>query len=169
MRMLQEKISALCGDSTGSTTKLLTSTCRQLSICSYRFRSKFFFCPWLCLRHSPLLFLYVIYMGLYFAASNIFLKWFLKWSGCLCLCRSSPRFDPSILPHSGIWGAADEAVLNNVHKKRKKSKKSSFIFLEWTVMSSFSGLFMLCFHWSFQLKYQKYRAANIFASQNAII
>ncbi len=28
-------------------------------------------------------------------------------------------FDPSILWHSGIWGAADEAVLNNVHKNNK--------------------------------------------------
>ncbi len=35
---------------------------------------------------------------------------------------SSPQlllciFDPSILRHSGIWGAADEAALNKVHKK----------------------------------------------------
>ncbi len=29
-----------------------------------------------------------------------------------------PGFDPSILRHSGIWGAADEAVLNIVHKKK---------------------------------------------------
>ncbi len=29
----------------------------------------------------------------------------------------SPGFDPSILRHSRISGAADEAVLNNVHKK----------------------------------------------------
>ncbi len=26
-------------------------------------------------------------------------------------------FDHTILRHSGIWGAADEAVLNNEHKK----------------------------------------------------
>ncbi len=36
-------------------------------------------------------------------------------SGCQCQSRNSPKFDPSILRHSGIWGAADEAVLNNVH------------------------------------------------------
>jgi hypothetical protein len=30
-----------------------------------------------------------------------------------CQCRS-PRFDPSILRHNGIWEAADEAVLNNL-------------------------------------------------------
>ncbi len=37
--------------------------------------------------------------------------------------QSWPGFDPSILQRSGIWGAADEAVLNIVHKK-KKSKMS---------------------------------------------
>ncbi len=31
----------------------------------------------------------------------------------------STGFDPSILWHSGIWGAADEAVLNNKHKNQK--------------------------------------------------
>ncbi len=39
-------------------------------------------------------------------------------SGCQCQSRNSPGFDPSILRHSGIWGAADDAVLNNVHKKK---------------------------------------------------
>ncbi len=38
-----------------------------------------------------------------------------------CQCRS-PGFDPRILRHTGIWRAADEAVLNKVH--RKKSQKS---------------------------------------------
>jgi hypothetical protein len=33
--------------------------------------------------------------------------------------RNCPGFDPSILRHSGIWGAADETVLNIVHKKKK--------------------------------------------------
>ncbi len=38
-------------------------------------------------------------------------------------CRSSncPGFDPSILRHSGIWGAADEAALNIEHKKSEKA------------------------------------------------
>jgi hypothetical protein len=41
-------------------------------------------------------------------------------SSCQCQSRnSSPGFDPSILRHSGIWGAADAAVLNNVHLKNK--------------------------------------------------
>ncbi len=42
-----------------------------------------------------------------------------------CQRRNSSGFDHSILRHSGIWGAADEAVLNNVHKK-KKSKNPPF-------------------------------------------
>ncbi len=45
-------------------------------------------------------------------------------SGCQYQSRNSPGFDPSIRRHSGIWGAADEAVLNNVHEKEKK--KSPF-------------------------------------------
>ncbi len=40
-------------------------------------------------------------------------------SGYQCQIRNSPGFDPSILRHSGIWRAADEAALNNGHKKRK--------------------------------------------------
>jgi hypothetical protein len=34
-----------------------------------------------------------------------------------CRSRNCPRFDLSILCHSGIWEAADEAVLNIAHKK----------------------------------------------------
>ena len=33
-----------------------------------------------------------------------------------CRSRNCPGFDPSILRHSGIWGAADEAVLNIVYR-----------------------------------------------------
>jgi hypothetical protein len=39
-----------------------------------------------------------------------------------CRSRNWPGFDPSILWHSEIWGAADGSVLNIVWKK-KKSKK----------------------------------------------
>jgi hypothetical protein len=42
-----------------------------------------------------------------------------------CRSRNCPGFDLSILRHSGILGAADEAVLNIVHK-RKHPKKSPF-------------------------------------------
>ncbi len=36
--------------------------------------------------------------------------------------RNGPGFDPSILQHSGIWGAADEEVLNNSTNKLKIQK-----------------------------------------------
>jgi hypothetical protein len=42
-------------------------------------------------------------------------------SDCQCTSCNGPGFDPSIRRHSGIWGAADEAVLNIVRKKYKKS------------------------------------------------
>ncbi len=38
-----------------------------------------------------------------------------KASDCQCRSRNSPGLDPSILR---IWGAADEAVLNTVHRKK---------------------------------------------------
>jgi hypothetical protein len=43
-------------------------------------------------------------------------------SDCQCRSRNSPGFDPSILRHSGIWGAADETVLNTVHRRKKNPK-----------------------------------------------
>ncbi len=45
-----------------------------------------------------------------------------QWSSSL----NSPGFGPSILRHSGIWVAADEAVFNIEHKKIKY-KKSPFL------------------------------------------
>jgi hypothetical protein len=36
--------------------------------------------------------------------------------------RNRPGFDIKILRQSGIWGAEDEAVLNDVHKKEKIQK-----------------------------------------------
>jgi hypothetical protein len=44
---------------------------------------------------------------------------------------NGPGFDPSILKHSGIWGAADEAVLNIVRKKIKKYKKKNVESVRW--------------------------------------
>ncbi len=38
-------------------------------------------------------------------------------SDCQCTSCNGPGFDPSIRRHSGIWGAADETVLNIVRKK----------------------------------------------------
>ncbi len=36
-----------------------------------------------------------------------------------CQSRNCPGYDPSILRHSRFWGAADETVLNTIHKKIK--------------------------------------------------
>ncbi len=44
-------------------------------------------------------------------------------SDCQCTSCNGPGFDPSIRRHSGIWGAADEAVLNIVRKNKKISPK----------------------------------------------
>ncbi len=49
------------------------------------------------------------------------IRWLVKGLALCLLCgqcrsRNCPGFDPSILRHSGIWGAADETVLNTVHK-----------------------------------------------------
>ncbi len=72
---------------------------------------------------SSLFFNTFYYSRLWMRSSRV-----MRVSGCQCQCRNSPGVDPSILRHSRIWGAADKAMLNNVHKK-KKSKKSSFILL----------------------------------------
>ncbi len=48
------------------------------------------------------------------------LSWVIRASGPI---RNSPGFYPSILRHSGIWGAADEAVLNSVSKNKKMYRK----------------------------------------------
>ncbi len=44
-------------------------------------------------------------------------------------------FDPSILRHNGIWRAADEAVLNIVHKKKKIHKNSPFYKISARILS----------------------------------
>ena len=43
-------------------------------------------------------------------------------SDCQCISCNGPGFDPSIRRHSGIWGAADEPVLNTVPNKKKHQK-----------------------------------------------
>ncbi len=40
---------------------------------------------------------------------------------CQCQSRNRPGFNPSIFGHSGIWGAADEAVLKKVLKNTKQN------------------------------------------------
>jgi len=41
-------------------------------------------------------------------------------SDCQCRSRNSPGFDPNNLRHSGIWMAADEAVLKTVQREEKE-------------------------------------------------
>jgi hypothetical protein len=48
-----------------------------------------------------------------------------KVSDCQCRSRYGLGFDPSIFEHSGICGAADDAVLNNVLKKSLKIQENS--------------------------------------------
>ncbi len=75
--------------------------------------------------------------------------WVVRASDFQCQSRNSPGFDPSILRHSGISGAADEAVLNTVHRKNKIKKIPLF---EMWLLSCASGsllrlwesLFRLC-------------------------
>ncbi len=43
-------------------------------------------------------------------------------SDCQCTSCNGPGFNPSIRRHSGIWGAADEAVLSKVRKKNPPKK-----------------------------------------------
>ncbi len=43
---------------------------------------------------------------------NNYCRW--QWHPCQCTSCNGPGFDPSIHWHSGIWEAADEAVLNLV-------------------------------------------------------
>ncbi len=53
-----------------------------------------------------------------------FIQWMrfsriVRASDSQCRSRNWPGFDPSILRHSEIWGAADEALLNIIQKKKK--------------------------------------------------
>ncbi len=47
-------------------------------------------------------------------------------SYCPCRSSSSPGFDPSILRHNRIWGAADEAVLNTVNINKIQKNPPEF-------------------------------------------
>ncbi len=47
-------------------------------------------------------------------------------SDCQCTSCNGPGFDPSIRRHSGIWGAADETVLNNVRTKKIKNPPKKY-------------------------------------------
>ncbi len=66
--------------------------------------------------------------------------------------RNIAGLDPSILRHSGIWGAAHEAVLNNVQKKKIQNTifpKFRFVLL----FLSFPPFFNMCIQlWQFHQK-----------------
>ncbi len=47
-------------------------------------------------------------------------------SGCQCQIRNCPWFDPSIHRHSGIWGEADEVVLNKYINSPLKNECGSW-------------------------------------------
>ncbi len=61
-------------------------------------------------------------------------------SDCQCTSRNGPGFDPSIRRHSGIWGAADEAV-SNIVKKIKKSPPQK------KIKKSHTDTWMWCGNW----------------------
>jgi hypothetical protein len=72
-----------------------------------------------------------------FTVRNLYLHWMrssreVRASGYQCHSRNRPGFDPSILRLSGIWGAADEAVLDNVQKKKQSNKSPFYIFTDAT-------------------------------------
>ncbi len=76
----------------------------------------------------------VVITGILILCHALLLSFFaLKYSGrdlaewleerlhCQCQSRNSPGFDPSILRHSGIWGAADEIMKQCWNKYKKYS------------------------------------------------
>ncbi len=62
-------------------------------------------CTWPC-THSVIL-------GLWMRTNRV-----VRMSDSLCQSRNCPGFDPGILQHSEVWGAADETVLYKVHWKQ---------------------------------------------------
>ncbi len=67
------------------------------------------YCKLLKLQHRNCLRVDESYSRVWMRASRV-----VRASECQCRSRNSPRFNPGILRHTGFWGAADEAVLNNV-------------------------------------------------------
>ncbi len=85
-------------------------------------------------------------------------------SDCQCTSCNGPGFDLSIRRHSGIWGAADEAVLNIVRTKRKKSPKK-YLFKGIQEATSYLKLAIVIF-WKFGVSFHKRQAfALIYFSQ----
>ncbi len=72
-------------------------------------------------------------------------------SDCQCTSCNGPGFDPSIRRHSGIWGAADEAVLNIVRKKIEimKPQKLAINICWFFFVSPANGLAAVQSFWKF--------------------
>ncbi len=67
-------------------------------------------------------------------------------SDCQCRSCNGPGFDPSIRRHSGIWGAADEAVLNIV-RTYKINKLSWLAFFRKSAKCPYEILSVSDPHW----------------------
>ncbi len=61
-------------------------------------------------------------------------------SDCQCTSCNGSGFDPSIRRHSGIWGAADVAVLNIVRKFKKSMSSIGKEFRRQSAFTAFRGL-----------------------------
>jgi hypothetical protein len=70
---------------------------------------------------------------------------------CQCKSRNSPGLDPSILQHSGRWGAADETVLNSIPVYHCFLKKVFIIFFIF-----FATFFHKAFHAHSGLKFSTF-------------
>ncbi len=68
----------------------------------------------------------------------------LRASGCQCQSRNSPEFDPSIIRDNGIWGAAEESVLNKIHKNKNSPSENIFaLFMLFFLVYPFLPYFFL--------------------------
>jgi hypothetical protein len=100
-------------------------------------------------------------------------------SDCQCQSHNCSGFDPSILRHSGIWGAADEAVVNNVYRKKIPPLKQNsvllrfalifllhFAYLKFVFASAFFWLSNFLVHFRFATSFSLYFAylTFVFAS-----
>ncbi len=93
---------------------ILFSICRRLDINGLAKSRRAFFCVlWCYWRWQFLQELIHIRLDRTRSSRGV------RVSGCQCQSRIIPGFDPSLLRQSRIWGAAGEAVLNNVQKKEK--------------------------------------------------
>ena len=80
-----------------------------------------------------------------------------RTSNFQCQSRSSPSFDLNILWHSRIWGAADEAVLNKVHKKLQHSPGGIFTVPLVTIRTKYFTLILTKMKYLLIIKSKKFK------------